>query len=134
MPGPLLFFNAARMSSTSVDYTPGAVQNPESVVEQALMEQEEGERPEAVRVTREYVEWTEGVTGRTNMFGHSESKAGVQRLYWRTAVDERLYTKRGHWVAQFRNAQGTTLLNVSTDSRDTGQRLLDAVRTLRERE
>jgi hypothetical protein len=108
------------------------VQNPKSVVEEALMSQEEDRRPVSVKTTDEYVEYGGETTTTVNAIvlkKHDHQK--VTRMYWRAVADSKVYTKRGNVVVQFRNAQGTLLSQVVMDSVPAGERLVDAVGTLK---
>ncbi|MFM0499081.1 hypothetical protein [Paraburkholderia caffeinilytica] len=122
--------------SQEVAYTPrGDARNPEAVIEQVLMEQDEDRRPDYVRTTREYVEYGRGATTKFNEFtDKTTAHRNVTRLYFRSVATEKVYTKRNNVIVQFRNSAGTLLAQVVTDNLDSGRRLVDAVETMKGRE
>lgn len=110
------------------------VNDPNSVIQQVLMEQEQDRRPEFVDTQPEYVEFGKGTTGRYSGFGVTRSKHEVTRLYYRSIKESNLYQKRKHFIVQFRNAQDNLLATVVTDDGDAARRLIDAVATMRSRQ
>jgi hypothetical protein len=110
------------------------VNDPNSVIQQVLMEQDQDRRPEFVDTEPEYVEFGKGTTGRYNGFGITRSKHEVTRLYYRSIKQSNLYKKRGHFIMQFRNAQDNLLATVVTDDGDAARRFIDAVATMQSRQ
>lgn len=123
----------AGCAAQEVPYTArGDTRHPESVIEQVLMEQEEDRRPDYVRTTAEYVEYGRGATAKYNEFSEkTTTRRNVTRLYFRSVATEKVYTKRKAVIVQFRSTQGTLLATVVTDSLESGQRLVDAVETMK---
>jgi hypothetical protein len=110
------------------------ISDPKSIIEQALMEQDEDRRPEFVDAQVEYVEFGKGTTSRDKGFGVSRSKHEVTRLYYRSVKQSNLYAKRGRYIVQFRNAQGALLTSVVLYDGDAARRFIDAVATMQSRQ
>lgn len=96
------------------------------------MEQDADRRPDYVRTTKEYVEYGLGSTAKFNEFtSTTTANRHVTRLYFRSIATEKVYTKRKSVIVQFRNDKGTLLAQVVTDDLEKGQRLVDAVETMK---
>lgn len=119
--------------AAQIPYTANTpVSNPESLIEQALMEQERDRRPDFVHTTHEYVEFGQDTATTTNQITLKQtSRHHVTRMYWRSIADTKLFSKRGNYIVQFRNAQGVLLAMVVTYDPETARRLIDAVETMK---
>lgn len=119
--------------ASQVPYTAHTpVSNPQSVIEQALMEQESDRRPDFVHTTNEYVEFGQDTATTTNAITLKQSSHHhVTRMYWRSIADTKLFSKRGNYIVQFRSAQGVLLAMVVSYDPETARRLIDAVETMK---
>jgi hypothetical protein len=98
------------------------------------MEQKQDRRPEYVTTTNEYVEYGQGTSSKApNFVGTRRSKHNVTRLYYQSVAESKLFTKRGRYIVQFRNAQGVLLAMVVSDNPDAARQLIDAVETMKDR-
>jgi hypothetical protein len=124
----------AGCGSTQVPYTARSdTAHPQETIERVIMEQDEGNRPEFVNATDTYVEFGQGTEGTRKPFGRESSKANVTRLYY-SSVTGLIYTKRNDVIVEFSNKAGSVLAEIVTGSKEDGRDLLDAMRTMQERE